>query len=263
MKVSIVTIVYNNKNHIESCIRSVLNQSYPNIEQIVIDGGSTDGTQAIIEGFRSKLAYYHSGKDKGLYDALNKGIQQATGDIIGILHSDDLFYEANTIKKVVEAFENSGADLVYANGQYVSPQNPPEGDFEKEEELKVRRIYKSKPFKKRYLPFGWIPLHTTIYVRREVFEKYGLYEDHYRIASDYEISLRWFKNESIKKYFLNEWVVKMRLGGKSTTAKLQQKKSAEDLDIIRRYRLWGWFTLACKIGRKIPQYLLPRLIRYR
>ena len=253
MKVTIITIVYNNQECIADCIHSVLTQTYPNIEHIVIDGGSTDGTQEKIQPFQDRLAYYISEKDKGLYNALNKGIKQATGDIIGILHSDDLFYDSESIQKVVNTFKDTNTDFVYAKGQYVDKTNIE----------KVKRIYASKPYKKYYLPFGWIPLHTTIYVRKEVFEKYGLYEEHYRIASDYEISQRWFQNNEIKKVYLNEWVVKMRLGGKSTNAKLQKLKSSEDLDVIRRYHLWGWFTLGCKIARKVPQYVLPRLIRYR
>jgi len=253
MKISIITIVYNNKDCIADCIKSVLDQSYPNIEHIVIDGGSNDGTQQAIEPYKDQLAYYLSEKDKGLYDALNKGIRKASGDVIGILHSDDLFYASDTLNQVAETFRATGADLVYAHGQFVDKLNP----------AKVKRIYKAKPYRKRYLPFGWIPLHTTIYVKKEVFEKYGLYEESYSIAGDYEISLRWFKNDKIKKVFLNQWVVKMRLGGKSTSASLQKKKSKEDLDIIRRYNLLGEFTLACKIARKIPQYVLPKIIRYK
>lgn len=252
MKISIITIVFNNKDCITNCIQSVLSQTYPNIEHIVIDGGSTDGTQDAIGPFTPQLGYYISEKDSGLYNALNKGIKQATGDIIGILHSDDLYYNENIIKEVVETFQRTNADLVYANGQYVNKENINQ----------VKRIYRAKPYKKRFLTFGWIPLHTTIYVKKEVFEKYGLYDESYSIASDYEISLRWFKNDSITKVFLKQWVVKMRLGGKSTSAHLQKKKSSEDFAIIRKYKLWGWFTLACKIGRKIPQYFLPKIISY-
>lgn len=251
MLVSVITIVYNNHTNITDCIESVLSQSYPNIEHIVIDGGSTDGTQEKIEQLQSKLTYYTSGKDKGLYDALNKGLMQAKGDIIGILHSDDLYYDTNTIQNVVDAFEQSKADIVYAKGQYV----------DKEDTSKVKRIYPSKTFKKRFLPFGWIPLHTTIYVKKEIIEKYGLYKTDYRIASDYEISLRWFTNPSINTFYLNKWVVKMRLGGKSTSANLQKLKSTEDLAIIKSYQLLGIFTLAFKILRKIPQYLIPRIIK--
>lgn len=250
MKISIITIVYNNKAHISSCIESVLQQDYPDIEHLVIDGGSTDGTQTVIEGYNDRLAYYISEPDQGLYNALNKGIKRATGDVIGILHSDDFFYASNTISLIAEAFKQSQADLVYGNGMFVDRERPEQ----------IKRIYKAKPFKKRFLNFGWIPLHTTIYVKRELFENYGLYDESYAIASDYEISLRWFKNTSIQTYFLNQWLVKMRLGGKSTTASLQQKKSAEDLRIIRKFELLGYVTLFSKIGRKVPQYLIPRYV---
>ena len=252
MKVSIITIVYNNRSCIADCIQSVQQQAYPDIEHIVIDGGSTDGTQEAIAPFIPVLAHYSSEKDQGLYHALNKGVQKATGDIIGVLHSDDLFYAPDTVQKVVASFEKTETDILYANGMFVDKKNT----------ALVKRIYRAKPFKKIYLLFGWIPLHTTMYVRREVYEQCGLYDQRYAIAGDYEISLRWFKNKAIKKHFLNEWVVKMRLGGKSTSAKLQQKKSAEDLAIIQQYGLNGLFTLGFKIGRKISQYLLPRIFRF-
>ena len=253
MKVSIITIVYNNYDYIEGCIQSVLIQTYNDIEYIVIDGGSKDRTQQKIEYYKDKLSYYISEKDNGLYDALNKGVQHATGEIIGILNSDDLLYETNTIQKVVDAFQKSGADIVYANGQYVDRENI----------THVKRIYPAKPFKKIYLKFGWIPLHTTIYVKKDIFQQYGLYDTQYRIASDYEISLRWFTNPDIKTYFLDAWVVRMRLGGKSTSIGLQKLKSTEDFAILKKYKLWGVITLGFKIVRKIPQYLLPHFVKYR
>jgi glycosyltransferase len=252
MKVSIITIVFNNHAFIAECIRSVQDQTYHKVEHIVIDGGSTDGTQEQIAPFADKLAYYVSEKDNGLYDALNKGILKATGDIIGIMHSDDMFYEPDTVQKIVDRYHKSGADIVYANGMYV----------DRLDLKKVRRIYAAKPFRNRYLPFGWVPLHTTMYARKEVFEKYGLYETQYEIAGDYEISLRWLTNKNIRTSFLNCCVVKMRMGGKSTTANLQLKKSTEDLHIINRYNLNGTYTLCCKIARKIPQYLAPRIMNY-
>lgn len=249
MKVSILTIVYNRAYCIKSCIESVLEQTYPDIEHLVIDGGSTDGTREIIETYKEKLGYFISEKDNGIYDALNKGIKRAKGDIIGILHSDDLFSGPHTISQIVDAFRSTGADLVYANGIYVDSKDV----------NKIKRVYPSGAFKKESLLYGWIPLHTTIFVRRTIFEKYGMYDVRYSIASDYEISLRWFQNDEIRKHYLDEWVVKMRLGGLSTHGRLQVKKSREDLSIIRLYGLIGYFTLSCKIGRKIPQYLLPRL----
>ncbi|WP_336094001.1 glycosyltransferase family 2 protein [Leeuwenhoekiella sp. CH_XMU1409-2] len=252
MKISVITIVYNNKATIASCIEAVITQDYPDVEHVVIDGRSTDGTQAVIENYRDRLGYYISEPDKGLYNALNKGIRAATGDIIGILHSDDFYPKKSTLSEIAQAFQRSGADMVYGNGMFVDREQP---DV-------VKRIYKAKPFKPRYLKYGWVPLHTTIYAKKEVFTKYGLYEEQYRIASDYEISLRWLSNPKLKTYFINDWLVKMRLGGKSTTASLQQQKSKEDLQIIRQYPLWGILTLAFKIARKIPQYLLPRFKKF-
>lgn len=251
MKVTIITVVYNNKNCIAQCIESVLQQTYPNIEHIVVDGGSTDGTVDIIKKYQDQLGGFHTGKDNGLYDALNKGIKMATGEVIGILHSDDLFYQPDTIVQIVKAFNKRKADLVYGNGMYVPHHNL----------AVIHRVYKARPNYKLSLNLGMIPLHTTIFVRKELFEKYGEYDDQYHIAGDYEISLRWFKNHAIKKYYLNEWVVKMRLGGKSTSMNQQRRKSKEDLEIIHRHGLWGGLTLLGKISYKIPQYLWPRLTR--
>lgn len=247
MKISIISVVYNNADCIEDCIKSVASQTYNNIEHVLIDGGSTDGTQAIIAPYADHLGYYKSEPDKGLYNALNKGIEQCTGDVIGILHSDDVFYNEYTIADIAAKFETKKADLVYANGLYVERDNP----------TKIRRIYKSQPFKYRYLRFGWIPLHTTIFVKKTVFDSYGLYNEGYRIASDYEISLRWFLEPKIKKVFLNQWVVKMRLGGKSTTLSLQKEKSREDLRILKKYPFLGQLSLGFKILRKVPQYCWP------
>ena len=251
LKISIITIVYNNAECIVDCLKSVQAQSYEEVEHVVIDGGSTDGTQDLIAPYVDSLGYYISEPDKGLYNALNKGIEQCTGDVIGILHSDDIFYNDYTIADIATKFETKKADLVYANGLYVERDNP----------TKIRRIYKSKPFKNSYLRFGWIPLHTTIFVKKTVFDSYGLYNEGYRIASDYDISLRWFLESKIKKVFLDRFLVKMRLGGKSTSLKLQKTKSVEDFKIIKKYHLWGLFTLALKIARKIPQYLRPLLSR--
>ena len=253
MKVSIITACYNREKTIASAIESVSAQKYNDIEYIIIDGASKDKSMDVINQYKDKIDVIVSEKDSGIYDALNKGIKKSSGDIIGLLHSDDLFYDENTINRIVDTFENSDADIVYANGMYIDEKNI----------SKVKRIYKAKYFKKKYLHFGWIPLHTTIFVKKEVFEKYGLYREDFRIASDYEISLRWFKNSQLKKKFLNQWVVKMRLGGKSTDLTQQKLKSSEDLRIIKEYNLLGNVTLLFKISRKIPQYILPRLIKYK
>jgi glycosyltransferase len=251
MKISVITTCYNREKTIASAIESTLSQDYANKELVVIDGASKDGSVKIINQYKNELAYFVSEKDSGMYNALNKGIQNCTGDIIGLLHSDDIFYNEKTLSKIAEAFEKTNADIIYANGQYVD-----EKDIEN-----VKRIYKAKPFKKKYLKYGWIPLHTTIFAKKEVFENYGLYREDFQIASDYEISLRWFSNDLLKKEFLNDWIVKMRLGGKSTSMKQQKKKTDEDIRIIKEYGLLGYFTAFSKIARKIPQYLIPKIFR--
>lgn len=247
MKISIITIVYNNQDHINSCIQSILSQVYRNIEYIVIDGNSSDGTVKKIMQYENQINIFHSAPDKGLYDALNKGIKIATGDVIGILHSDDVFNDELVIEDVVKEFKSSNADLLYGRGLYVEPTNIE----------KVKRVYDSSTYKRHYLYFGWIPLHTTIFVKKHIFEQFGTYNLNYSIASDYDISLRWFLNRDIKKHYFNRTIVRMRLGGKSTTAKLQKIKSKEDLEIINNYKLLGILTLFCKITRKIPQYIWP------
>lgn len=253
MRVSIITIVYNNKDHIENCIESILSQDFPNIEHIVIDGGSTDGTVNLIEKYKEKLAYFISEKDNGLYHALNKGVSVATGDVVGVLHSDDIFADNKSISSIVKVFNDTNNDVVYANGVFVDRDNI----------SVVKRVYSSKPFKYKYLKWGWIPLHTSIFVKREVFDKVGLYNEKYNIAGDYDFSLRLFKRRDLKFQYLNRNIVKMRLGGKSTIAKLQNLKSREDLEIIRYHKFNGLITLAFKIGRKIPQYIWPIFIKYK
>ncbi len=191
-----------------------------------------------------------------MYNALNKAISLSTRDVVGILHSDDVFYATDILSQYAATFKQTDADVVYANGLYISDNRRDAMLGVSENNEKIKRIYRSSPFKSWYLYFGWIPLHTTIFVRREVFANYGLYDESYSIASDYEISLRWFTRTELKKVFLNRMVVKMGMGGKSTSMALQKKKSTEDARVLKQYKLWGKFTLAFKILRKIPQYLM-------
>lgn len=252
MKISIITACYNREKTISKAIESVKNQDYKDTEYIIVDGASNDKSMELINSEKEFINVIISEKDNGIYNALNKGILHSSGDIIGLLHSDDYFYDNHTLTKIANIFENSGADIIYANGLYVD-----EKDISK-----TRRVYKSRPFKRFYLYFGWIPLHTTIFVKKDIFFKYGMYEEGFKIASDYEISLRWFTNNNIKKVFLDEWVVKMRLGGKSTDIKQQRLKSSEDLYIIKKFNLLGRLTLLFKIIRKIPQYVLPIFVKF-
>ena len=252
MKISIITAVYNNSEYIESCINSVISQKYSDIEYIIIDGGSTDGTTDIIHRYINNITKYVSEKDNGIYDALNKGLSLATGDLIGILHSDDQFYDEYVLSDIVKKYEDNKFDLVFAKGCYV----------DKETASKVKRVYSSSQFKRYKLYFGWIPLHTTMFLKKSVSDIVGLYDIKYQISSDYDYSLRLFQRLDLKHEYFNRWVVKMRLGGKSTTIKLQKTKSSEDLEIIKNHNLLSYFTLTMKIIRKIPQYLIPSLYRY-
>lgn len=252
MKISVITTCYNRANSIASALESFIAQDYKNKEYVIIDGNSKDNSMDVISEYKDHIDVLISESDTGIYNALNKGIKNCTGDAIGLLHSDDFFYDTKTLSKIAECFEKTNADIVYANGMYVDENNI----------ANVKRIYPAKDFKSRYLPWGWIPLHTTIFVKTDVFQKYGLYREDYRIASDYDISLRWFRNSKIKKVFLDEYVVKMRLGGKSTDMQQQKRKSSEDLQIIREHQLWGKVTLFFKIARKIPQYIIPKFKKY-
>lgn len=253
MTVSIITVVFNNCHHVENAIRSVLSQTYKDIEYIVVDGGSTDETMDIIRKYSRQISKVISEKDQGIYDALNKGLSIASGDLIGILHSDDIFFNNSVVDLVVNQFNECELSLVYGKGVYVNR-------FGKK---RIMRIYGSSDFRYYKLFFGWIPLHTTIFVKREMIERLGLYDLRYSISSDYDISLRWFLDKSVKKRFLNQYMVIMNLGGKSTTPALQRKKSSQDLLIIKRHRLLGVFTLLCKILRKLPQYVKPFLYKER
>jgi len=251
MKVSIITVVYNNENNILKCINSVKNQTYKYIEHIIIDGDSNDKTVSLINKNLNSKILFQTEKDTGMYNALNKGIKKSSGDIIGILHSDDIFYSNTIIEDIVRNFKKSD-DIIYGNGMYFLNFNE-----------NARRIYKSNIFSKFYLYFGWIPLHTTIFCRRNIFDNYGLYSEKYKISSDYEISLRWFFNKNINKKFYNKWIVKMQLGGLSTNLDNQKIKSTEDYEIIKKFKLLGIITLFFKILRKVPQYLIPKIIKYK
>lgn len=247
MKISIITVVHNNERNIEECILSVLSQSYNNVEYIIIDGGSTDGTVEVINRYKDQISVFYSEKDEGLYDALNKGYLAATGDVIGILHSDDLFFHNSVLSDVKESFNQNNIDILYGDGVYC----------QRDDICKIKRVYFGGKFKKYKLYLGWMPLHTTMFIRNEVFEKHGLYDKQYDIAGDYDICLRWFLDDDLTKYYDKSFKVIMRIGGRSTLMRLQKRKSTEDLAIIRKHRLLGVVTLFFKIARKIPQYLIP------
>jgi len=205
MKVSIVTVTYNSESTIKRCIQSVFSQTYDNIEHIIIDGASNDKTISYIKSIPNKVKIIISEPDHGIYDAMNKGIKLATGDIIGTLNSDDILANKYVIKKIVSAFNHDlNIDCIYGNLEFINVEN------------KVIRKWASKVFKPGLFEKSWTPAHPTLYCRKEIFIKYGLYKIDYKIAADVEFMIRIFELHKINSYFINEILVIMSIGGVST-----------------------------------------------
>lgn len=246
MKISIITTCFNSENTIEDTLRSVEAQDYPDVEYIVVDGGSTDGTLPIIEKYKSKISKFISGKDQGIYDALNKGIGIATGEIIGILHSDDVFASQQVLSKISSIFYEKKCEGMYADLQYVDRKNTG----------RVIRNWKSGEYREGLFLEGWMPPHPTFFVRKECYERYGLFNTTFASAADYELMLRFIHRYKIKIAYLPEVIVKMRVGGISNTnilnrirANLEDRRAWKINDLKPR-----WDTLLRKPLSKLPQF---------
>ena len=204
MKVSIITITYNAENTIFNSLNSVFNQSHKNIEHIIIDGGSKDNTFKIVKNFPhvSKIV---SEPDNGVYDAFNKGLKLATGDIIGFLNADDVFFNENSVQEIVNTFSNNETDIVYGNLDYVNEQG------------KVIRNWISKPYEKGLINKAWMPAHPTFYCKKEVYNRLGGYNDSFKIGGDFELCLRFLEVNKVPSFYLNKKLVKMLVGGISNS----------------------------------------------
>ena len=207
MKISIITAVYNRVDTIERAIRSVGSQSYPNIEHIVIDGGSTDGTLERLRGSLGSDAILVSEPDRGIYDAINKGLRLATGDVVGLLHSDDFFSSNEVLFEVVECFTRGEVDAVYGDAAFFAPQMPG----------KIVRRYSSARFSPARLGWGWMPAHTTLFLRLDVYRKFGYYNLDYRIAADFDFICRIFFDRKLRSVYVPKFLVHMQTGGLSTS----------------------------------------------
>jgi len=203
MKISIITVVYNRVNLIECALNSFQSQNYPNKECVVIDGGSSDGTLEVLIANRNKIDTLLSEHDKGIYDAMNKGISMATGDIIGILNSDDFYASPDVLSKVASAFDDRSIDAIYGDLCYVNPINTNH----------ISRYWKSNTHQVGMFSHGWCPPHPTFFVRRNVYEKFGDFNLNYSIAADVELMMRFLEKERVKSKYIPEIFVKMRLGG--------------------------------------------------
>lgn len=245
MKISIITITYNSAKTVQRALASVQEQTYPDIEHIIVDGASTDGTKEIIEAYAKKHqnVRWKSEKDSGIYDALNKGIGMASGDVIGFLHSDDKLYSPDSIGQIAAAFLTSETDVVYGDLQYCNGQ-------------RVVRRWKSNDFHPRALKYGWMPPHPTVYVRSKVYQEVGLYDDLFHISADYDMILRIF-TAGYQTRYIPEVLVSMETGGASNrNAKARLSKTQEDFLVLKKNHVGaGYLTVACKQLRKIRQFL--------
>ncbi|MEP5255624.1 MAG: glycosyltransferase family 2 protein [Winogradskyella arenosi] len=247
MKVSIITAVYNNEKTIEDCMSSVLNQTYPDIEYIIVDGGSNQETLTKLEAAAKQHdnITLSSEPDHGIYDALNKGVAKATGEIIGFVHSDDFLADTQIIASIVEVFKKQGVDGVYGDLHYVALENTD----------KIIRNWISQPFNHRLLKKGWMPAHPTLYVKKQVYDTYGAFNVSFKIAADYDFILRIFKQAELKFSYLPKTIVKMRVGGASNKSiKNIILKSKEDYRAISSNNIGNWWTIFLKNVSKIKQF---------
>ena len=246
MKISIITAVYNRKDTIGQAIESVALQRYADVEHLVIDGASSDGTlQEVRDREHAKMRVI-SEPDNGIYDALNKGILSASGEIIGLMHSDDFFAHNDVLAKVVACFAQTGADAVYGDLDYVSAKDPDQ----------IIRHWRSGGYTRQKLARGWMPPHPALFVRREVFAQHGDYNTSYQIAADYDAMLRWLWTGNVRAAYVPEVLVKMRVGGESNRSLGRiLRKSKEDYRALRTNGVGGIGALAWKNISKIPQFL--------
>ena len=253
MKISIITITYNSAKTLPNTLQSVLSQTYPHIEHIIVDGASKDGTKELIEAYAKEVqngkdectreVRWVSEKDSGIYNAINKGIEMATGDVIGFVHSDDMLFSSDSIEYIANAFSSSDVDLIYGDLQYCK------GD-------KVVRRWKSNAYNPCALKYGWMPPHPTVYCKREVYEKVGLYDEWFHISADYDMMLRIFR-AGYQSLYIPEVLVCMQVGGASNkNASALLSKTQEDRLVLKKNHVgFGYLTVACKQLRKIKQFI--------
>ena len=243
-KVSIITATLNSEATIKHNIISVNRQKYKNIEHIIIDGLSNDRTLEVIRKYKNlKNRIIYSSRDRGIYYALNKGVSLSNGAIICFLNSDDYFLDKNVINKVVNCFKLFDADVVYGNLNYV-----------KKKKLKIFRKWKSSTFQKNFLKKGWMPPHPSTFIKKKIVKRKKWFNTNYKISADYDFLVKLFRDDDVKKKYLDQIIINMRVGGISNNSfKNLIKKSFEDYKIIRKNNLCGIFTLFMKNLRKIPQ----------
>lgn len=245
MKISVITAVYNNHATLADALDSALAQDHPDVELIVIDGASTDGTLEVVQRYAGRVARIVSEADRGIYDALNKGLHLATGDVVGFLHSDDRYADDRVLSRIAAVLTDPAVDACYGDLCYVRQDNP----------RHVIRYWQAGSYHPRRLAQGWMPPHPTFYARRAVYERLGNFNLGYRIAADYDCLLRFLGAGQIACAYIPEVLVHMRLGGVSNRSlrKILQK-SREDYRALRQNRIGGLGALLLKNLQKLPQF---------
>jgi glycosyltransferase involved in cell wall biosynthesis len=241
LKLSIITVCFNSASTIRDTIESVLSQDHTDIEYIIVDGGSKDGTQAIVESYGARINRFVSEPDKGLYDAMNKGVALATGAVIGILNSDDFYESTTSLSSVVKAFKHCPeSDAVFGDVVFVNPADL----------RKVTRFYRGNRFAPWKLRFGWMPPHPATFVRKLAYDTVGMYSLKYRISADYEFFVRLFMVHRLKYSYLDQVLVRMRSGGASTAGLRSSLKL--NLEIVKACRTNGVYTNILMLALKLP-----------
>ncbi|NCO72191.1 MULTISPECIES: glycosyltransferase family 2 protein [Shewanella] len=249
MKVSVITATYNSARTIQDTLRSLEQQTYHDIEYIIVDGASSDETLELVKRECSRVTTVISEPDRGIYDALNKGILAATGDVIGFLHSDDVFATKESVQQIVNAFVKNKTDAVYGDLQYVSASDP----------SKIIRLWKSGEYSKNKLKRGWMPPHPTFYMKREIYEKLGVFDLSYKIAGDYDSLLRYLWVGNVSMSYCEDVLIKMRIGGASNRSlKNIWLKSCEDSRALKNSGLSVVPALFWKNVSKIPQFIFKK-----
>jgi glycosyltransferase involved in cell wall biosynthesis len=245
-KVSVITVVYNGAETLQEAIESVLSQDHPNIEYIIMDGGSSDGTLEIIQSFQNKLAYVESSPDKGMYHAMNKALRHCTGDWIAILNADDTYANPSVLSRIQSCFDTSQCDAVYGDLVYV----------QKDDTSKITRYWKSGKYNRKQFLWGWMPPHPAFFLKRSAYLQYGFFNEALKTAADYELMLRMLFKHKLSAVWCPGIMVKMRVGGVSNAGisnrvhANREDRKAWEINTIRPY----FFTLALKPVRKILQF---------
>ena len=251
MKISIVTVSYNSSETIRDTIESVLSQDYDDIEYLIVDGGSTDTTLDIVREYGDRIDVVVSEPDQGIYDAMNKGIRAATGDMVGMLNSDDFYADNSAVRNLIECMENAGADTVFADLVIVNASDT----------KRVIRYYDSSKFRPERMRYGWMPAHPTFFVKRELYERYGGFSLDYKIAADFEMVVRLLYVVGASYAYLPAVVIKMRIGGASTRG--LKSSWVLNREIVRACRINGIKTSLPRVLLKVPAKLLEYLRKSR